>query len=90
MVSFKTPDELFTVGRTEIYFRSAASCNLGDREITFGEIGKIVFKGGDIALGISIAKKRDDETGGIRLNPPHDPLWRLGDSDELVVLTTYS
>ena len=83
-------DELFTVGGAEIYFRSSASYNLGDGEITFGEIGNIVFQDGDIALGVRIAEKRGDQNGGIRLNPPRDSHWRLHHEDELVILTTYS
>lgn len=83
-------DELFTVGGAEIYFRSAAVYKLNDREITFEEIGNVVFHHGDIALGIRIAEKRDDENGGIRLNPPCASLWRLNREDELVILTTYS
>jgi len=83
-------DELFTVGGAEIYFRSSAFYKLGDGEITFGEIGNIVFQNGDIALGVRIAEKRDDENGGIQLNPPRDSFWRLHHEDELVILTTYS
>ena len=83
-------DELFTVGGAEIYFRSSAFYDLGDGEITFGEIGDSVFQRGAIALGVRIAEKRGDENGGIRLNPPRDSIWKLNHEDELVILTTYS
>jgi hypothetical protein len=83
-------DELLTVGGAEITFRSAKTYRVSDREITFEEIGKIVFELGDIALGVRIAEKRDDGNGGIQLNPPRDSHWRLNDEDELVIITSYS
>ena len=83
-------DELFTVGGAEIYFRPAAFYDLKDREITFREISDILFREGDITLGVRMADKRDDGNGGIQLNPQYDSEWRLGDEDELVILTTYS
>ena len=44
---------------------------------------------GDIALGVRQRGDKDDSAGGINLNPPRNFTFRLKDSDEVVVLTTY-
>ena len=83
-------DELFTVGGAEIYFRRAAECRLSGRETTFQEIEEAVARHGEIALGVRILANRLNKNGGITLNPPRDSTWRFTDSDEVVVLTSYS
>jgi hypothetical protein len=82
-------EELFTAGGAEIYFRRAACYGLGGRERSFREIGRVVMERGDIALGVRSSQRKTEIPGGTKLNPPKESRWRLDDTDEVVVLTTY-
>ncbi|MDY6974301.1 MAG: ion channel DMI1, partial [Thermodesulfobacteriota bacterium] len=82
-------DELFTVGGAEIYFRPVSFFNFTKTEMNFKEIGECVSEKGEIALGIRDLSKAMENTGGIYLNPPRNIQFKLNDSIELVVLTTY-
>ena len=81
-------DELFGPGGAEITFRSAALYGLCDRTVSVRQLQKIVVAQGDIALGVRI--HGDSHTSnGMTLNPAGDSSWELGESDEIVVLTSY-
>lgn len=82
-------EELFTVGGAEIYFRPAKHYGISDQEISFQQIQEMVFTMGDIALGIRTRSAPVARRGGVSLNPPRNSMWRLKDSNEIVVLTTY-
>ena len=82
-------DELFTVGGAEIYFRPASFFTFTKNEMSFKEIGEFVSEKGEIVLGLRDISKATEGTGGIYLNPPRDIQFKLNNSIELVVLTTY-
>jgi Castor and Pollux, part of voltage-gated ion channel len=82
-------EELFTVGGAEIYFRPSRIYGISDRDLSFRQIEETVFSMGDIALGVRIKNMAAASHGLVSLNPPRNAVWRLKDSDEIVVLTTY-
>lgn len=57
--------------------------------MSFKEIGEFVSEKGEIVLGLRDISKATEGTGGIYLNPPRDIQFKLNNSIELVVLTTY-
>ncbi|MEL6344492.1 MAG: hypothetical protein AAFV53_15345 [Myxococcota bacterium] len=74
-------DVLFGPGGAELDFRSTHAYQLtSDREYTFCELQHIASHHAEIALGVCMA-------GVITLNPSRQARFRLGENDELLVLT---
>jgi hypothetical protein len=82
--------ELFGPGGAEIFFRSVDDYGLLDRDANFREIQQQAAVRGEIALGVWLQTPSSNPVGGVYLNPPRRTKWRLGDDDEIVVLTRYS
>ena len=62
-------DDLFTAGGPEITFQSMASYGkAGTGAISFGEVRRVAFARGEIALGFQLGPK----AGDLLLNPPPD------------------
>lgn len=73
-------EELFAAGGAEICFRPVSDYGIADREVDFGKLKTRVGRRGEIALGIRTAR------GEIALNPARDKSYKLGETDDLIVL----
>jgi hypothetical protein len=82
-------EELFGPGGAEIVYRSAAEYGLAGRSIRFADALEAAARQGETALGFHFADTANPEAGAL-LNPPRDAVYRLGPTDDVVVLTTYT
>jgi len=83
-------EELFTTGGAELYFRPAPAYGIAPGDHRFENIQNCVQRRGDTALGIRRGHPDQKSGGGIILNPNGETIFNLGESDEIVVLTTYT
>lgn len=72
-------EELFAAGGAEIFFRRVSDYGIAGQNVSFGQIVEMSACRGEIALGIR-------QNGGVVLNPKHDELYILSESDDLIVL----
>ena len=82
-------DELFGPGGAEISFVAAGRYGIVGREIRFEDVQRHAAARGETALGVRLAPEAGPWSSGVRLNPPREQRWTLGESDEIVVLTSY-
>lgn len=82
--------ELFGPGGAEIFFRPVEDYALADRDVDFREMQRRAASHGEIALGVRLQAEEAGPEGGLHLNPPPQTRWRLGEEDEVVVLTRYT
>jgi ion channel POLLUX/CASTOR len=81
-------DELFGPGGAEIFFQPTSLYAAAGGGVTFRQLRASAARRGETALGVRIAE-RDDNAGGVFLNPPPEQQWQLSPDDELVVLASY-
>ncbi|MEX1055541.1 MAG: hypothetical protein WED81_05895, partial [Rhodothermales bacterium] len=81
-------NELFGPEGAEVYFRTASSYGLSGGPFRMPEIQEIVRSRKEIALGVRIARERENLGGGVHLNPGEEAEWKFEPEDEVVVLTT--
>lgn len=78
-------EDLFSIGGTEITFKSPAEYDYVNVEQTFARFQKEATRRGEIALGILI--KGGSGKPHLKLNPPREMAFTLSPEDELVVLS---
>ena len=78
-------DDLFSIGGTELTFKSPVEYGYVDTERTFAQFQQSATRRGEVALGVLI--KGDDGKLRLELNPPRQFAFKLSADDELVVLS---
>lgn len=83
-------EELFTAGGAEISFRPMSYYGFSRTDLTFHDAHAHVTSRGDLLLGYRSTTPGNGNGGAIHLNPAHHAPLPLGDTTQLLVLTTYS